>query len=117
MKAILSILFPSETRIGYPCVGLDVESILSALLRAADYDLEAAQRGIVFLDEIDKIARKGSGPSNMRDVSGEGVQQSLLKMLEGHVCNVPARPRKRFGEEETAEFDRPDTIGRFAPPI
>uniref|UniRef100_UPI0025A05FB2 AAA family ATPase n=1 Tax=Klebsiella pneumoniae TaxID=573 RepID=UPI0025A05FB2 len=71
------------TQAGY--VGEDVESILSRLLQAADYDVAAAERGIIFIDEIDKIARKGDNPSITRDVSGEGVQQALLKILEGTV--------------------------------
>ena len=74
------------TQAGY--VGEDVESILSRLLQAADYDVAKAERGIVFIDEIDKIARKGDNPSITRDVSGEGVQQALLKLLEGSVVNV-----------------------------
>ncbi len=75
------------TEAGY--VGEDIESILTRLLQAADYDVEAAEKGIVFIDELDKIARKGDNPSITRDVSGEGVQQGLLKLLEGSVVNVP----------------------------
>ncbi len=75
------------TEAGY--VGEDIESILTRLLQVADYNVAEAEQGIVFIDEIDKIARKGDNPSITRDVSGEGVQQGLLKLLEGSVVNVP----------------------------
>lgn len=92
------------TEAGY--VGEDVEGILSKLLQAADYDVEKAERGIIFIDEIDKIARKSDNPSITRDVSGEGVQQALLKLLEGSVVNVPPEggrkhPNQKFVEVNT----------------
>lgn len=95
------------TEAGY--VGEDVESILSRLLQAADYDINLAQKGIVFIDEIDKIARKGDNPSITRDVSGEGVQQALLKLLEGTVVNVAPKggrkhPEQKFIEVNTKEI-------------
>ena len=86
------------TEAGY--VGEDVESILTRLLQEADYDVAKAERGIVFIDEIDKIARKSDNPSITRDVSGEGVQQAMLKLLEGNVINVPPEGGRKHPEQE-----------------
>ena len=91
------------TQAGY--VGEDVESILSRLLQAADYDTAAAERGIVFIDEIDKISRKGDNPSITRDVSGEGVQQALLKILEGTIVNVPPQGGRKHPEQQFVQVN------------
>jgi len=91
------------TEAGY--VGEDIESILTRLLQVSDYDVKAAEKGIVFIDEIDKIARKGDNPSITRDVSGEGVQQGLLKLLEGSVVNVPPQGGRKHPEQKLIPVD------------
>jgi ATP-dependent Clp protease ATP-binding subunit ClpX len=96
------------TEAGY--VGEDVESILSRLLQAADYDVSAAERGIVFIDEIDKISRKGDNPSITRDVSGEGVQQALLKLLEGSVVNVPPQGGRKHPEQKMIQVNTKNVL-------
>ena len=96
------------TQAGY--VGEDVESILSRLLQAADYDVDKAERGIVFIDEIDKIARKGDNPSITRDVSGEGVQQALLKLLEGSVVNVAPKGGRKHPDQKFIEVNTKDIL-------
>ncbi len=91
------------TEAGY--VGEDVESILSKLLQASDYDVASAERGIIFIDEIDKIARKSDNPSITRDVSGEGVQQALLKLLEGSIVNVPPQGGRKHPDQKMVKID------------
>lgn len=96
------------TEAGY--VGEDVESILSRLLQAADYNVELAEKGIVFIDEIDKIARKSDNPSITRDVSGEGVQQAMLKILEGAVVNVPPKGGRKHPDQKFVEVNTKDIL-------
>jgi len=96
------------TEAGY--VGEDVESILTRLLQAADYDLEQAKRGIVFIDEIDKVARKSDNPSITRDVSGEGVQQAMLKLLEGTIVNVPPQGGRKHPDQKMIALDTKDIL-------
>jgi ATP-dependent Clp protease ATP-binding subunit ClpX len=91
------------TEAGY--VGEDVESIIQNLLASADNDIERAQKGIVYIDEVDKVARKGENPSATRDVSGEGVQQGLLKLLEGTKCSVAPRGTKKYSQQEYVQVD------------
>jgi len=96
------------TEAGY--VGEDVESILTRLLQAADYDIDKAKRGIIFIDEVDKIARKSDNPSITRDVSGEGVQQAMLKLLEGTVVNVPPQGGRKHPDQKMIALDTKDIL-------
>ncbi len=96
------------TEAGY--VGEDVESILTRLLQASDYDIEKAKRGIIFIDEVDKIARKSDNPSITRDVSGEGVQQAMLKLLEGTVVNVPPQGGRKHPDQKMIALDTKDIL-------
>lgn len=103
------------TEAGY--VGEDVESILSRLLQVADYNVQLAERGIVFIDEIDKIARKNDNPSITRDVSGEGVQQGLLKLLEGSMVNVPPKGGRKHPDQDYVHVDTRNILFIAAVPL